>query len=63
MERAENKLTNGVTTTKLWLTLGYSLKIVQILGEEQEPTSVYPGDEKPVYDNRDDGCDDDRDLA
>ena len=63
MWRAGNKLTNGVITTKLWLTLGYLLKLVQILGEEQEPTLVYSGDEEPVYDNRDDGRDNDRDLT
>ena len=63
MERAGNKLTNGVTTTKLWLTLGYLLELVQTLGEEQELTPVYPVDEKSVYDNCDDGRDYDRDLA
>jgi hypothetical protein len=49
-------------TTRLWLTLGRMLKLVQILGEEREPTSVYPDDEKAVYDNGNDSCDDDRDL-
>lgn len=63
MGRAGSKLTSGAITNRLRLTSGYLLKLVQSLGKEQEPTSVYPGDEKPMHDNRDDGRDDDRDLV
>lgn len=59
----DDKLTNGAVINQLPLTSHRLSERVQVTGRKRERTSMYPADEKAVYDNRDQRGDDDGDLA